>query len=76
MAKGSIEWEHTPEQGLVLRIKPSGGSFFTGETRKHVLAARKEMLLAIRSLIDFTVSRLEEKEKTEKGKRGTRITVE
>jgi hypothetical protein len=41
MPKGSIEWEHSPEEGLVLHIKPGLGELFTGETRKHALAARK-----------------------------------
>ncbi len=77
MAKGSIEWEHTPEDGLVLRIKPAGGGIFSGETRKHAMAARKEMLLAIRSLIDVAVSRMEEKEKKAgTGKGATKIKVE
>jgi hypothetical protein len=66
MVKGSIEWEHDQE-GLVLRIKPALGELINGETRKHALAARREMLLAFRSLIDIAVKRLEEKEKqTEK----------
>jgi hypothetical protein len=75
MPKGSIEWEHSPEEGLVLHIKPGLGELFTGETRKHALAARKEMLLAIRGLIDIVVNRLEEKEKKAE-KHRTRIEVQ
>jgi hypothetical protein len=75
MVKGSIEWEHNPEEGLVLRIKPALGELFTGETRKHVLAARKGMLLALRGLIDIAVKRMEEKEKKTE-KRGAKIEVD
>ncbi len=75
MVKGSIEWEHNPEEGLVLRIKPPFGMKDAGETRKHVMAARKEMLLALRGLIDVAVKHLEEKEqRTEKPR--TKIKVE
>jgi hypothetical protein len=75
MAKGSIEWEHTPEDGLVLRIKPALGELFTGETRKHALAARKEMLLVFRGLIDIAVNKMEEKEK-KTDKHRTKIEVQ
>ena len=75
MVKGSIEWEHTPEEGLVLRIKPPFGRMGAGETYKHAMAARKEMLLAVRSIIDVVVKHLEEKEKkTEKPR--TKINIE
>ncbi len=75
MAKGTIEWEHNPEEGLVLRIKPGLGALFSGETRKHVIAARKEMLMALRSIIDVAVTRMEEKEKKTE-KRRTKIDVD
>ncbi len=75
MVKGSIEWEHNPEEGLILRIKPPFGFKDIGETHKHVMAARKEMLLALRSLIDVAVNHLEEKEKKTKQPR-TEIKVE
>lgn len=75
MAKGSIEWEHNPGNELVLHIKPALGDLLTGETRKHVLAARKEMLLALRGIIDIAVNRLEEKEKKTEKQR-TKIEVQ
>lgn len=66
MGKGSIEWEHNPGEELVLHIKPGLGELFDGETRKHALAASREMLLALRGLIDIAVKHMEEKEaKTE-----------
>ena len=75
MVKGSIEWEHTQEDGLVLRFRPSFIGLAYGEARQHAMAARKEMLLTVRSLIDAAIKRTEEKESNPK-KRGTKITVE
>jgi hypothetical protein len=75
MVKGSIQWEHTPEEGLVVKIKPGMPGLFTGETRRHVKAARKEMLLAVRNLIDIAVAHMEAKENKAQ-KQGTKIEVE
>ncbi len=75
MVKGSIEWEHNPGEGLVVRIKPPLGGMGAGETYKHAMAARKEILLALRSLIDTAVKHIDEKEqKTQKTR--TKIKVE
>jgi hypothetical protein len=75
MVKGGVEFEHSPEEGLVLRIKPPFGSLVSGETRKHARAARKEMLMVLRSLIDGAISRIDEKEKQSE-KTSTRIEVQ
>ena len=64
MPKGSIEWDYHPEEGLILRIRPMFGKLVSDEARTHVRASRKEMLLALRSLIDAVVQKMEEKEKT------------
>jgi hypothetical protein len=67
MVKGKIEWEHNPEEGLILHIKPGLDELFTGEIHRHMRAARKEMLLALRGLIDIAVMKMDEKDqKTEK----------
>ena len=70
MVKGSIEWEHTQEDGLVLRFTPSFIGLATGEARQHAIAARKEMLLALRSLIDGAIKRTEGKENNPKQHEG------
>ena len=75
MAKGNIEWEHTPEDGLVLRFKPSLLGLDTTEVRQHATAARKELLLTLRSLVDIAIKRTEAKE-SKNEKRGTKIEVE
>jgi hypothetical protein len=63
MPKGSIEWDFDPEEGLVLHIRPMFRKLFSEDARAHVKASRKEMLLALRSLIDAKVQKLEQKEK-------------
>ncbi len=47
-------------------------SFLPEEFRSHVRASRKEMLLAMRSLIDAAIEHLEEQPK----KKATKIKVE
>lgn len=75
MVKGFIEWEHTEEDGLVLRCKPSFINLVDGETRQHAMAARKEILLTMRSIIDVAIKRTDEKE-TKPGQHGVKIKVE
>ena len=75
MLSGSIEWEHRPGEGLILRFKPPLGKIVPDETRGHVRAARKEMLLALRSLVDAAIVREEEAGKKAE-KRRTKIEVE
>jgi hypothetical protein len=75
MAKGTIEWEYHPQEGLTLHIKPVFRRLVLGEAGAHVRASRKEMLLAFRSLIDAAVKQMDEKEKAP-AKRRTKIKVE
>jgi hypothetical protein len=75
MVKGYIEWEHTPEEGLVLRCKPSFLELGTGEARQHATNARKEILLTMKSLIDVAIKRTEANEK-KSGEHGVKIKVE
>lgn len=72
MIGGMIEWEHHPGEEFVLRFKPPLPSAVSDETRSHVKAARKEILMALRSLIDAAIERSEETET----KRPTKIEVE
>jgi hypothetical protein len=75
MFSGSIEWEHHPERGLILRFKPPLGKIVSDETRGHVRVARKEMLLALRGLVDAAIVREEEANK-KAGKHRTKVEVE
>jgi hypothetical protein len=75
MLSGSIQWEQSPDEEFVLRIKPPKGKIIPDEAVSHMKAANKEMLLALRSLIDAAIEKQEEAEK-KKGKRRTKIEVE
>jgi hypothetical protein len=52
--------------------KGRGKEFLPEESRTHLRTARKEMLLAMRSLVDAAIERTEEKPK----KKTTKIKVE
>jgi hypothetical protein len=75
MPKGSIEWEYHPEEGLILHIRPMFRELVSDEARAHVKASRKEMLLALRSLLDTAIQKMEGKEKAS-AKSRTKIKVE
>ena len=75
MKKGSIEWEESEEEGLVIRIKPAPHKMVSAEVREHAAAVRKELLLLVKSLIDVAVTGMGEKESNSKKGR-TKIKVE
>lgn len=70
-----LEVEHTPGEEWVVRFKPTGLHWLPEETRKHLLGARKEFLLALRSAVDQAIEHVDEKEKP-KATRRTKIKVE
>jgi hypothetical protein len=75
MAEKLFECEWTPEGELVFRLKKPGTRVLPPEVRGHVLEARKEVLMALRSLIDAALERMDEKAKGS-GRRRTQIKVE
>ncbi len=76
MTKGSIEWEYTSEDGLVLRLKPAFRHLFSEETRSHIRATRREMLMTVRSLIDLAVQKMDDEKETASQKGRTKIEVQ
>lgn len=70
-----LEVEHTPGEEWVVRFKPAGLQWLPEETRTHLLGARKELLLAVRSAVDQAIQRVDEGEKR-KTTRRTKIKVE
>lgn len=72
MTGGHIEWEHHPGEEFVLRFKPPLPKILPEETKGHIKAVRKETLLALRSIIDAAIGRMEEAGK----KKRTKIEVE
>jgi len=76
MAERIFEIEHSPGEEVVLRFKvPSELSFVPEATRSHFRTAHKEMLLALRSLLDMAIERAEEAGKSKKKER-TKIEVQ
>ncbi len=65
MAQKIFECEVTDEEEVVLRLHVPAFRRFLPETRGHLLSARKEVLLAFRSLIDTALEKVgEEPEST------------
>ncbi len=64
MSEKILEVEHRPGEEWVVRIKPVGLKWLPEETRRHISDARKEMLLAIRSVVDHAIQGIEEGEKS------------
>jgi hypothetical protein len=75
MPSGIIEWEHHPGEQFVLRFKPPLSKILPDDARRHARLARKEVLLAVRSVLDAAIERVEEAEKKAE-KRRTKIEVE
>jgi hypothetical protein len=75
MAKGFIEWEDSEEEGLVLRFKPAPGKMLDENVLLHAAAARRELLLTLKSLIDVAVKHMDERESNSQPS-STKIKVE
>lgn len=75
MAEKVFEIEYRPGEEVVLHFKAPIFSVMPEATRGHFRTAHKEMLLALRSLLDKAIERAEEAEKT-KAKERTKIEVE
>ena len=57
-------------------MKETGVGFFPEEFKSHQRAARREMLLAWRSLLDARIEKLENLDKEKAAQKATRIKVE
>lgn len=75
MAEKIFEIEHHPGEEVILRFKAPMFSILPEATRGHLRTARKEVLLALRSLLDKEIERVEKAEKT-KAKRRTEIEIQ
>ena len=75
MAEKLFEVEHKGGEELVLRFKCPGLSFMPESARGHFRKSGKEMLLALRNLIDLAIEQVEKTEKTRTKKR-TKIEVQ
>ena len=75
MSNSIFEVEYHPGEEVVLHFKSPKFRGFPDSTRQHLLVARKEVLLALRSILDRTIEKAEESEKT-KGRKRTKIEVQ
>ena len=75
MSDSIFEVEHRPGEEVVLRFKSPKFQMLPDTTREHLLAARKEALLALRSMLDRAIERTEEPSKT-KGRKRAKIEVQ
>ena len=75
MAEKVFEVEYSPGEEVVLRFKLPELPFVPEATKGHFRVARKEMLLALRSLLDKATEHTEKAEKA-KTKQRTKIEVQ
>ena len=75
MAEKIFGIECEPGGEVVLRFKAPGLPFVPEATKGHFRMAHKEMLLALRSLLDRAIERADEAEKA-KTKKRTKIEVQ
>ena len=75
MSDSIFEVEYHPGEGVVLRFKPPKVRGLPDSTRQHLLIARKEMLLALRSMLDKAIEKTEEPGET-KGRKRSKIKVQ
>ena len=70
-----LKVEHHPGEEVVLHFKSPKFRMLPDTTRGHLLVAQKEILLALRSMLDSAIERTEESGKT-KGRKRTKIEVQ
>lgn len=75
MKDSIFEVQYHPGDEIVLRFKSPEFKGLPDATRKHLLSARKEMLLALRSMLDKAIDKTEEHARSRGGKK-TKIEVQ
>ena len=75
MSDSIFEVEYRPGKEVVLRFKSPDIRVLSDTTREHLSAAGKEMLLALRSMLDRAIEGAEEPSKSKTRKR-TKIEVQ
>ncbi len=75
MSDSVFEVEYHPGEEVVLRFKSPKFRGLPDSTKQHLSVARKEMLLALRSMLDEAIERAEKPRETERKKR-TKIEVQ
>ena len=74
MSDSMFEISFQPGEEVVIRLRAPDLKMMKGETAQHILGAKKEMLMALRSLLDEAITKTEAH--TEPKEEKTRIKVE
>ncbi|APV45347.1 hypothetical protein Dform_02035 [Dehalogenimonas formicexedens] len=74
MNDSMFEISFQPGEEVVIRLRPPNLKMMKGETAQHLIGAKKEMLMALRSLLDEAINKTEAAAAPEEEK--TRIKVE
>ena len=75
MSDNFFEIERHPDGAIVLRFKSPKFWGIPEPTQQHLMTAQKEMLRALRDMLDKAIEKAEKTEKT-KGRRKTKIEVQ
>ena len=75
MSDSIFEVEYRPSGEIILRFKSPAFWGLPDSTKQHLLTARKEMLLALRSMLDKAIEKTEEPEKPKRQKK-TKIEIQ
>ena len=73
MAERLVEIDYNSTEGLTLRFRPQGLSLIPEPTRRHIRAANKELLLALRSFVDGAIEKMDAEEEAPRGPRRVQV---
>jgi hypothetical protein len=76
MAEKIFEVEREADGEVVMRIKPAKFMAMPELAQSHLRAARKESLLALRSLIDAAIEQVDKSAGKKRGKKREKIEVQ
>ena len=77
MSESLFELQYFPGEELVLRIKsPDMKKMVPDDVKEHLWTARKEMLMAIRGMVDVAAAKAEEYAKPKKAKDSKKTKVD
>jgi len=75
MSDSIFEVEYHPGEEIVLHFKSPSFQWLPDSTKQHLSVARKEVLMALRSMLDRAIERAEESGET-KVRKKTKIKVQ
>ena len=79
MAESPFEIHYSPGKELILKVKsPMVSELIPEDVRQHYWKARKEMMMALRGILDKAIEKVDEKSKPKasRKKKKTKIDIE